>query len=178
MLIASDLRDLLKDNMVGVTTSEEACMRMGNTISEYVMDNAELVFSWVAVGPPPSSVPDPVIVAQGKVTFLNVMITPSGLTNPTLANQDLALQISTTTKSTGLFNINNTPENLFVTTPGSMSSMIDLILTPSGISDPDLAILDLCTKILNWFKTNTYTIPVTGTRAGVYTGTGLIISFQ
>ena len=178
MLIASDLKDLLHENMVGVSTAEDACITMGNTISEYVMNNAELVFSWVAVGPPPASVPDPVVVAQGKVTFLNVNIIPSGLTDSVLANQDLALQISTTTKLTGLFNIDNTPENLFVTAPGSMSSMIDLILVPSGISDPDLAALDLCTKIVNWFKTNLYAIPVTGIRAGVYTGTGLITSFQ
>ena len=178
MLVANDLKNLLKTEMEGIDNADDACAKLGEVISEYVMNNAELTFSWIAFSSPPASTPDPVIIAEGGVTFLNIVITPSGLSDADLSIDDMCLKITNTTRATGLFNIDNTIENLFVTTPASMSSVIDLILTPSGLSDPDEALLDFCENIIDWFKTNLYTVPVSGIRAGIYTGTGLITSFQ
>jgi hypothetical protein len=179
-LYANTLKNLIKENLKEATTAEDALKIFGDTISDYILDNAVFSFSWSATQTIHPYNPDPVTTASGKFISLLITITPSGATNATDANIFLKNRIVA-----GMQNASyNITSSGFTTSSGSMSTaptLNSLNLSPSGETNQDDALLDRCTKIINWVKQLKPTAHCSGTRiAGsiTYAGAGTVTNIS
>lgn len=182
-LSASTLAGLIKTNLAGATDAATANMILGDTITNYLLSNTVFSFSWAALQTtptPPSPTPDPVTSATGAFISLTITITPSGATDSAGANESFKNQlIAGMTDAT--YNITDPG---FTTTANSMTTSTNinnLVLTPGGETNQDAALLDRCTKIIDWVKQLAPTGTCNGTRTDesiVYTGTGTVTSIS
>lgn len=180
-LSASVLASLLKTNLASATDAATANTIMGDTITSYLLSNTIFTFVWSAVQTTPplaSPPPDPITSTTGIFASLTIAITPSGATSASDAMTALKDQI-VDGMSKATYRISKTGFSTSAALMSSSSTLDNLILTPSGSTSGDDAMLDLCTKIITWVKQLTPAAPCTGTRTAgtfVYTGKGVVSS--
>lgn len=173
-LVATELRDLLIENLSDKQTASEANTELGNTISNYVKDNAEVSLTWVAALPAAPFTPDTVVSASGKILTLSLPLIPSLLTEQTSAILALKTQFITNF-ALATYNITDSG---FVTSSGLLGSaptISTLNLSISGDNQSN-ALLQLASNIIDWIKLMIPATPCSGTRILTYTGVGAVVS--
>jgi hypothetical protein len=178
-LVPSTLASLLKTNLAAATDAATSNTILSNTLSSYLLTNTIFNFSWIGALPAPPFTPDPIIIATGTFTTLTITITPSGATTAPLAQAAVKNQIITGMTS-AIYNITTLG---FACTPAPMSSSatlstLDLSLTVTPVGDT--AMIEMCTKIIDWVKQ----LAPAGTCAGThttppaYTGVGTVTTIS
>lgn len=170
-LIPSALANDMKKATLNAPDSHIALMKLSNAISSYIMDNAQVMFAWVGVGPPPAAAPDPAVVATGKISGIVINISPSMATAQAPALLALATQIRLGV-SVGIYTV----DSPWSCSPGSMIAIPPLSLSISGTSR-DAAFLQFATQICTWIKSFVPPIPCSGAHAaftGVATPTAIL----
>jgi len=173
-LVPATLRDNIKSALLNKDNATDALSTLASTCHDYIKANAEVSFDWSAVSS--TSVPDPVLTATGKIITLVFTLTPSMVTSQPVAMNTLKTQLIAGL-TLGTYNITQTG---FVTTPALMSTSPSLSLLTLNITgnDPDTALLQLATGIIDWVKAQVPTAPCTGARILTYTGGGMVSSIS
>ena len=157
-------------------TPESANTLMGNTLSDYIKNNAVITFSWTAALLSPPNTVDPTTTTTWAITLLSFSLSPSGETTPTLAQTAFASQIIAS-MSLGNYNITasgfSTSPGVFSTSP--LISTLDLT-TITGTTPYD-AQLSFATKIIDWVTAQLPTGPCAGSH-GTYVGQGLVTAIS
>jgi hypothetical protein len=173
-LVPTDLRDKLKTDLNNIDDPSQANNTLASSLSDYIKNNAEFEFAWVAALPPPTSTPDPVTEASGGFTSLSFSLTPSGADTYSTAMSAFAGQLIAS-MSSAQYNITDSG---FSTSPGNMSTATNLnsinSIQVSGDNQDD-ALLSLATQIINWVINIGPIIPCSGSR-GSYIGAGTVTS--
>lgn len=181
-LVASNLKDAIVDgfeplnqdfadgNLSNPPTAYTS--KLSEIINEYVVDNASLTFSWTATNPG-TGAPDPIVSTTGEFLTFTVSITPSGITDPSLAQSALATQMGTSVL-TSTYNITATG---FITTPAAIGTLSSPISFNINSTEPEQALLQLSTDIINWIKAFVLATPCAGTH-GVYVGSGSVTAIS
>lgn len=173
MLVVTDLESAMKAAVNGMTDPAAANTALGNAISNYINTNAEVTFSWAAAQtapPPPTGAPDPLLVANGKVSGVAIVLTPSGSTDAAASQAALASSIVAGV-SAGTYTVSDPG---FSVSPGSLATaptISSLALSPTGQAEGGM--LDIATKIVTWLKTLIPAAPCGGTHSvppAVFTG--------
>lgn len=170
-LIPSALASDMKSSTLNAPDSHIALMALSNSISSYIMNNAQVMFAWVGIGPPPTSAPDPAVVATGKISGVVINITPSMATTQAQALPMLALQIRTGVSS-GIYTV----DSPWSCSPGSLIAIPPLTISITG-TNRDAAFLMFATQICTWIQGFIPPIPCSGTHAaftGVATPTAIL----
>lgn len=154
-LIASALKALIISefqNWDGTSGAQPVLTKMGQIYADYIKDNADLNYTWVAFLPPPPSTPDPMTTATGKIQTLTFNLTPSNATTKAAAHahfkaEMIAGMTAATHQITGVG---------FITT-GTMAmgaglASLDIESAVNNLTTPDAAITALCTEIIRWVK--------------------------
>ena len=146
-LIVNDLRDEL--------LTVRRPLDLGEKIANYIMGNAVIDFSWVAVLPPPASTPDPIIVAKGEILSLIILTPPSMATTfNDMVGLTTAIRLGFTI---GTYNITDAG---FSTTPALFGATppltIDMMGGEETITKIDLGLTDLQFSSLNIGSTVSY----------------------
>jgi hypothetical protein len=167
---------------MGLSNATSYLNALAEEIQNYVLNNAEVRFNWLAYQTfPPVPIPpqDPITTANGKLFSINIHFTPSmandritalnhlkneilqGFINATYTITDSGFAVST-----GLLN----------TAPNYNSLHIEVF----GNTQFD-AMKKLCDCIINWIKSLTPTQTCNGTRTAgsiIYTGTANVIKIE
>jgi len=169
-LVAEDLKDELitaldnidYENIEPEERAAEGNKVMGNVISDYFKNNAEITFSWVAQDP--QGVPDPVTTTKGEMLSL-----PKDFLTPSLKDNNLAAMAALETKlQIGLVPISyNVTEAGFVTSAQVMVALPVLNINMSETDDRQIAFTDLANSLVDWMKTVIPIVPCLGIH-GVY----------
>lgn len=164
-MVAEDLRDSIKAKMLDVepSTAVEAQLAFGTALKEYLEENCEITYGWVATNP--SGTPDPVLTFTTSPTWVTFNLVPS-------TDFSSWIIMLGTTIQTSIFEI---PSG-FILTPLTFG-IVPIVAIPSGKDNFDEAMLDSCTKIINGVKLMLNLIPSTGTH-GVYTGSATMTSIN
>lgn len=172
-MIASDLRDAISASILNQTQSSVALQLLGDTIASYILENNEVLFSWVATDP--EQLPDPTIVANGKLQNITFTLTPSGLSTQATAIPYLEGEfIAGLSASTYIIT-----DSGFSVSPGATSSsptITTLNLIVSGTERQEV-LLQFASKIINWVKAQVPTAPCSGSH-GKYVGAGTVTSIS
>lgn len=148
----------------GITDPATANTVLANAIASYIISNAQVMYSWAGVSPPPASTPDPILSITATLMG-SLSLTPSGATTPEAAN--LAFSSSFNAGfSTWL--VVWPPD--FVLSPALLIPTISI--TPSGATDANTAWLSVCSQIIAGLKAST---PIATGVHGVYTGAATFI---
>jgi len=154
----------MKDAIEGIHSSaDDALSALGDAISGYITDNAQINFSWVGISTSVPPVTDPVATATGEILGLSFKLTPSSATSQADAISHLKDEL-VTGLSAALYNITDAG---FTTAPQSMSlspGISNLNITISG-NDRDDALGQLADCIVTWVKAQAPTVPVMGSHA-------------
>lgn len=172
MLDAGTLADKMKNAVAGKTDAVDALAALSSAISEYIVENAVINFSWIAVNPV-GGAPDPITSAAGSFTSMPIVLTPSGVTDYEQSQAQFSSQCDSGF-SASQYNITDAG---FSTTPAVAGTSIPLTLSIPETNSYDEAMSALASNIVDWIKQQVPTIPVSGTH-GVYVGAGSVISIQ
>ncbi len=153
MLSATVLCNDLKANLRNLTDAKMALKIMGDTIAQHIQNNAELKFSWKAVGMVPAgpamvSKADTTSQCEGKILNCQIVLTPSMADTYQAAMLHLNTEIMNGVMA-ATYNVTTT---MFNTSPGTMVGIPLCNITPSMNSDRDAAMLKLSTDIVTWIK--------------------------
>jgi len=140
-----------------------AMSALGTEISNYIMDNAIVMFAWAGIGPPPAFLPDPTVVATGKIKGVTIVLTPSGISNQSSALAMLGMQIWS-----GVFSAIYMVDSPWTCSPGVMMIPPMPPLTISG-NNRQAAFNMMATQICTWITSWIPTIPCVGTHT-IFTG--------
>jgi hypothetical protein len=178
MALDSDaLKRKLLEATDGKTDATEALSALGDTAASYIQDNAEVSFSWTAVGvgsPPPA---DTITSANGTISGLAFDLSPVlGITDPAPAGLH-ALQnafISGLTKAE--YNITDAGFTTKAASMGTSPSLSALTIGTAlqGIDSRDGAYSEMAKAIVDWVILQKPVGPVAGSRVETYTGSGLV----
>lgn len=150
-LSADELKISMESATRGISTSAgDALSALGNAIGSYIMENAEINFSWNGIQPGTPPVTDPKVIATGKISGLSLKLTPSLATTQAAAMKHFSEELVTAMKS-AQYNISETG---FATTPQSMSTslQIEKIDISVNANERDKALLQLATCIVTWVQ--------------------------
>lgn len=175
MMNANDMAMYILQQMQGIMDANQANQRYGQAVSDYIKNNAELLFSWTAALPDPPYTPDPVTQATGKIIQLNIIMQPSYATTVAAAQNYMRNQFIAG-MTLAMYNITQPG---WTTTPASMSSSLNLnnlTIAPAGSTAMDVHV-SVCTQIINWVKQLAPTAPCAGTH-GSYVGSGTVIAIS
>jgi hypothetical protein len=172
-LIASNLKDSIKNDLQGKGTASDALSALATTVATYIKDNAVVNFGWVAALANPPFTPDPIVVASGGIIALSFTLTPSMATTQTDAMTAIKTQFIAGL-SLGTYNITDAG---FTTSPGLLSTSPTINTLSFSISgtDQDTALLQFATGIINWVKAQVPITPCSGTH-GTFVGVGTVVS--
>lgn len=159
MMTPSAMASYIIGQLQGMTDPAIANTTLANAISSYVMSNAEVMYAWSAVSPPPASTPDPMVIIKATVTG-SLTLTPSGATTAEAAN--LAFS---NTLNTGFATWTVVWPPGFALTPAFLIPTISI--TPSQATDMNSAWLAVCTQIIAGLVAAT---PAASGAHGSYTG--------
>lgn len=147
------------------TSATVAQKKLGDAISKYIMQNAIVTFAWVAVKPvPPPPVPDPVVIATGKISGIKIMLKPDKSSKPGKGLITMGMQIQMGCAK-GMYK----PNAPWATSPGMLSSIPPLKLSLSRLPSREATMLKLATQIVVWMTSYVPSIPCSGVR-GPYIG--------
>lgn len=169
------LANAMKLATYGIENVETALTNLGNGIATYLINNAELNFSWhgekVNPIPPPPTLVDPVVIANGGIVSLTIHLTASHATSVQTALDQLANEIRAGVMA-GTYNITDAG---FSTIPLPMSDIPLLSLNPSNASGENGrndAFAFLANEIITWFTGYTPAAPVLGSHGDFTAPTG------
>lgn len=170
-LNATNLKNQIITDLSNITNinATKALSTLGNTIADYIKNNAEVSFSWSATNP--SGTSDPVTTASGEIVSISFSLSVSGAITQSAG----ILQLQTDLISGLSSSTYNITDIGFSTSTGLMStspSISTLSLSISG-STQDEAIGKLATQIVSWVKSQVPTGPCSGSH-GAYTGAGTV----
>lgn len=169
MLVPSELASKLIANVVG-PDSASAFRQLGDTLSDYVKQNAVVNFAWVGATTTPPPTPDPTVVATGKIINFNLELSPSFSPDPVSAFALLSLQFQVGW-ALATYNITS---GIFSTTPGVVGTALPLVITIAA-PDRNAAMLLLATQFITWIKSHIPLAPCSGSN-GPYVGSGTVVS--
>jgi len=176
MLIIADLADTMKLATQGKTNPAEAMTALGMSISNYILANAVLTFSWIASNTVYPYEPDPIIVATGGFLSVTIILTPGGETNHSAAKLTFETQIMNGMK-TATYNITQITVPPFATVAGISSDIGAVTLNVTGLTARDAAFLQMATDIITWLKAYIPAMTCAGTR-GTYSGIGTVTNIS
>ena len=162
MMVAEDLKDLIKSRMdtEQPDNSISAQLVFGTALKDYLEENCEINYSWIAVDP--GGIPDPQITFICNPAWIYFPLAPVPNFNAWVLSLSLIIQ-------TSLFEVIQEPAEIPFTLTPLTFGIIPIVAVQSGLSDPDEAILDICDKIIDGIKLMINVTPATGTH-GVYIG--------
>ena len=168
MMIASDLKDLIRSRMDteqpdNVITAQ---LVFGTALKDYLEKNCEITYGWVGVSPPPPSTPDPVVTFTAKPTWITFPLAPALNFNAWILSLGTIIQTA----------ILIPDDDTFLLSPLTLG-IIPIVGVQSGKTDPDEAMLDICTQIINGIKLMINPVPATGTHT-VYTGSATMSNIK
>lgn len=173
-LIPSALAQKLLQATNNAKSAEIGLSNMGKAISEYLVQNAEITFSWngaKSTSSPP--VPDPLTIGNGKIISMPpITIIPSMATNKNTSNSNLGIQIALGI-SLGIYNLNPS----WVTSPGMIGNMPPIKINLSG-NNREKAMLQLATQIIDAIKKYKPVMPCVGLRGPFIGGIGKVIQIK
>ncbi len=177
-LIKDDLKIKMIDAASGGEDKNEIFDKIGTAVQDYVIENTEILFSWIALGPPPASAPDPMVVAKGGFDMLEIKFDTfkasefeTGDDAFNVIAQDLILSFTTATY--------NVTDAGFSTAPqvfGSSPNIANLQLAPEG-GNKDAAFGIWADKIITYIKSQVLTVPCAGSH-GAFTGTATVTTIS
>ncbi len=163
-LSASALKDEIKKAIEGIDSSAgDALSAMGDAIAGYLMENAQINFSWNGIQPGSPPVTDPKVTTTGEIMGLSFSLTPSMATSQAGAIEHLKNELIAGL-SAAQYNIS---EAGFTTSPQSMGTspgINGLSIAISG-NERDAALGQLADGIVTWVKAQVPTGVVLGTHA-------------
>ena len=172
MLLAQDLADTMLIATFDYIIPTSPLVALANAISTYIVDNAEIAFTWEAVNTiPPNDTES--IATTGEIITCPIVFTPSMAIVPQIGLTYLMLELVAGIKL-GTFNIT---AGGWSTTAQLMSDCPAFTLYIDGTGDRDSAFLQMATQIVNQIKAYSPGTPIPGTH-GTYSGasTSAIIS--
>lgn len=152
-------------------TPVTALKEFGDSISDYIKNNAEFTFSWAAQLPYYPYTVDPTTTTTGKFSTLNIVFTQSRATTVIAARNHIRNEIIAG-MTAAFYNITASG---FSTTPASMSSSATLqALVIEYYATTQLEAMEkLSNLIITWVKALAPTAPCAGSH-GSYVGTGMV----
>ena len=172
MLIPVDMRDLIKQKMEYngfPTTQEDSIARISKGIGEYLANNAELSYSWVAQSTSTPPVVDSIISFSTSLSYDDSTISLPSSKSQFFSNVSSFLHSSLSI---------NIPSGFSLSLSFNPSGIISANLT-SDLTSFDTAMLSFCTQLISTFKTNYLNpSPITGNRIGVYFGSAVMIAIN
>lgn len=170
-LIAEDLVKKL-GSFTESTEPGQAMTDFWGVIKEYIEENAEPTYAWVATLPPPVSTPDPIISFTGKIQPTGELVLP-GLSGA--SDAAAALGILATAMNTSMMTWIIEPPEGFVLTP--ILVIPSIVLTPSMTSDRNLALKHLAEEIIAGIK-GPHATPATSGIHGPFSGNGALVGIS
>ena len=148
-LSADILKTKIKDAIEGMHSSAgDALSMLGDTLSSYIMENAQINFSWNGIQPATPPVPDPKVTTTGEIMGLSFQLTPSLATSQAEAINHLKSELITGLTAAQY----NITEAGFTTVAMSMSTspgISSLNISISG-NDRDAALGQLANGVVTW----------------------------
>jgi len=167
-LIASLLATQMLSATQNAPTAIVAQTKLGTAISSYIMSNAVVNFAWVGFSPPPTSLPDPVVIATGKIITMPIILTPT----PAPGTAALSLQISSGIMA-GIYAV----DPPFSCATGSMVGFPPIVINVAMMTDRVAIFNKMAQQIVTGILSFIPTIPCAGshlTFTGTATPTGII----
>ena len=174
-LVVNDLASVMMIATENQTDAHNALLDLGNAIESYLNANILVTFSWLAFDTYLN--PDPVTTCTGKVSGINITLTPSNSSNRNTTFTHLSAQIKSGC-STGTYNVttsgfSTSPNNL--TTAPSFTSLSIFLNYNSGNDTRLDYFKDLASQIIAWVKGMIPTGKCAGTH-GAYIGNATPVS--
>ena len=174
-LVVNDLASVMMEATENQTDAYEALLDLGNAIESYLNANNLMTFSWLAFDT--YSNPDPVTICTGKISGINITLTPSESSNRNTTFTHLSAEIKSGC-STGTYNVttsgfSTSPNNL--TTAPSFTSLSIFLNYSSGDDTRLHYFRDLASQIITWVIGMVPTGTCAGTH-GSYTGIATPVS--
>lgn len=153
----------IMSSLQGLTDAGQAMNAFYSALCQYVESNAEVLYSWSATTPPPTSAPDPMVMLRCTIKTSGTL-TPSGATDPGAAMSMFSAALN---QNAALWTV--VWPSGFVLTPAFIIPSI--VLTPSGATDMNSAWLSVAGQIIAGLKAatptavgthGTFTIPTPG----------------
>lgn len=173
MLVANDLAIVMRDAVSGLHNRSTAFSNLGKEVSKYITDNLEILFSWIAISPPPQNQPDPKVSPSGRIIkleikFDNFLSTTSNFFNA--FSKDFIIGLAGATAEITGFSVS--PVSL-----GSAPAIASLQLTQSGKDNLLDAFKHTANQIIVWIKGLIPAQPAAGSN-GQFIGSGNIVSMR
>jgi hypothetical protein len=157
----------MKNAIEGMHSSAgDALFALGDTISNYIMENTQINFSWNGIQPGPTPVPDPKVTTTGKIMGLSFQLTPSLAISQAEAINHLKNELITGLNAAQY----NITEAGFTTAPQSMSTSpgINSLNITISSNDRDSALGQLANHVVTWIKSQVPTGALIGSH-GAFT---------
>lgn len=177
-LVVDDLKSSMMNATANCETASDALIKLGNAINSYLLDNTEILFSWSAVLAVPPFTADPVVECNGGMSAINIVLTPSNVSDKTNSLLKLSTEIIAGV-SVGLYNV--TASGFSVTampllpTPTLASLLINIVYDKDK-DTRDEYFRQISDQIITWVKSFKPISPCSGSH-GSYTGNATVINF-
>jgi hypothetical protein len=160
-MVPADLKALILSKMdPPPETAAAANQKWGDALAEYLEANCDITCAWVAANP--GGTPDPAESFEASPEFAAFALGVAADYSSWLLLVGAEIHKGAVVPT----------DSSFVLSPPLLITALPVISVPSGLTDPDAAILAMCTDIITSIKTM-----VGNTAAGVhgvYTGTATI----
>ena len=160
----TDFANAITASLQDISDYTQTMSALASAIETYITNNLQIRFAWVAQY---MGTLDPVTIAYGGISNLNVSLTLSNLTDKTNALAHIANEIKVSFQSV-TYTITDAD---FVVTNGTFSDIPTLTISIATTTNRDTAMLNLADSILNWLTNYVPAQVVTGTHF-VFVGTG------
>lgn len=147
MMTPNAMASYIIGQLQGIDNAANAINTFYSALCSYVESNMEVIYSWSATTPPPTSTPDPMVVLNCKVKTTGSMA-PSGIDNPGGA---LAAFSADLNRNAALWTV-IWPAG-FTLTPALIIPSISI--SASGATDMNSAWLSVCSEIIAGLKAAT-----------------------
>ena len=148
-----------------------AMQKLGQVISEYLCDNATVMYSWVGIMPGTPPTPDPVVVCQSTRLMGTFVCTP---TNATTAAQH-GIQLGEQIRS-GIGQLKAVPPTGFTIPPATFANAAPILLMPTQAKSGFQHWLQWSSTIITTFMTYINPTPLPGAHASYVGSPGAIMT--
>jgi hypothetical protein len=156
-----------KNAVAGLDKAAMVNLKLGQAISDYITQNATVMFSWVGVNPA-SGAPDPMVVASSNSLTGVISLSPTGATSALQHGTIQGAQIYS-----GLFGITVMPPSGFAIPPTTLLPKAPIIISPSGASDATANWISWATPIITCVLAAINPLPLPGAHAA-FTGVAMM----
>jgi len=173
-LVPSALAAKLLEATQNAPSASVGLNKLGKAVADYLVQNADITFSWVGAKQPGSPpVPDPMVIGKGKIISMPpIVVVPSMAISKNASNSDLGNKLALGI-ALGIYNLGAG----WLTSPGTIGTMPPIKINISG-ANRQKAMLQLATQIIDAVKKHKPVMPCVGMRGSFLGGIGKVTAIN